>query len=121
MKPFSNFGFLIILLILLWGCEKEKEPVPKELIEISLQNTDEYIHDFEICGDEEGATIETSPQHAEISEIVRDASTDWCVVYKYKPESGFVGKDYVEIKTCTGGGISCTEIEIVRIEFTVTD
>ena len=129
MRIFSNSFILVVILALLWGCEKatevesiETSAEPKDTISVTIKNTNEYIHNFQICGDEEGGTIIRQPQHAAVSEFVRNKYWDWCLVYKYIPEEGFVGKDYVEIETCTGGvGVSCNEKEIIRIEFTVVE
>lgn len=125
MRIFSNSCILVVVLVLLWGCETEPIETSAEsndIVSVTIKNSNEYIHDFQICGDEEGATIITQPQHAAVSEIVREKYRDWCVVYKYIPEEGFVGKDYVEIETCTGGeGSACSEKEIIRIEFTVVE
>ena len=128
MRIFSN-SFILVMVALLWGCEKatevesiETSAESKDTISVTIKNTNEYIHNFQICGDEEGATIITQPQHAAVSEFVRNKYWDWCLVYKYIPEEGFVGKDYVEIETCTGGvGVSCNEKEIIRIEFIVVE
>jgi len=70
--------------------------------------------------DEEGAVIKQHAKHYELNELVRDSSTNWSVVYRYAPEKGYIGKDYVEIETCTGGeGIVCSEIGIVSISFNI--
>jgi hypothetical protein len=61
---------------------------------VTLKNTESYSRTF-VLGDEEGASIPTQAQHYEISELVRDESTNMNVEYRYKPTSGFVGKDYV--------------------------
>ncbi|WP_017733930.1 hypothetical protein [Nafulsella turpanensis] len=122
MQIISNSCYVVMFLFLLWGCEKDDVSTSKEVVEVTLTNTEEYIHDFKICGDEEGATIVTQPQYSEVSEIVRNANTDWCIVYRYKPESDFAGKDFVVIETCSGGiGTVCTDIQTVRIDFTVTN
>ena len=131
MRIISNSFILVVIMTLLWGCEKatevesiETSAEPKDTISVTIKNTNEYIHyfNFQICGDEEGGTIIRQPQNAAVSEFVRNKYWDWCLVYKYIPEEGFVGKDYVEIETCTGGvGVSCNEKEIIKIEFTVVE
>ena len=43
------------------------------------------------------------------------------VEYRYKPIVDFVGKDYVVIEVCYNKtGVGPTEIETVRINFTIT-
>ena len=75
-----------------------------------------------ISGDEEGATVKTQAQHFQKSELIKDSSTNWSVVYRYKPLSNYTGMDFVEIETCTGGeSTGCSNVEIVRINFTITN
>lgn len=54
---------------------------------ITIKNTKEYVHDFNISGDEEGATIKVQATHFKLSEIIRNESTNWSVVYHYQPEA----------------------------------
>ncbi|MCF8338554.1 MAG: hypothetical protein K9I74_11305 [Bacteroidales bacterium] len=77
---------------------------------------------MKISGDEEGASIQTQAQHFQTSTIVRDSSTNWSAVYYYKPDSGYVGEDYVAIETCTGGnGVNCSNIDVISINFNITN
>ena len=87
---------------------------------ITLRSGEMFTYDLNISGDEEGAVIKLQAKHFELSDLIRDSSTNWSVVYRYAPENGYTGKDYVEIETCTGGeGISCSEIGIVSINFNI--
>ena len=105
---------LVFSLVLL-GCDE----VPEEK-RITLQSGETYTYDLNIYGDEEGAVIKQHAKHYELNELVRDSSTNWSVVYRYAPVKGYIGKDYVEIETCTGGeGIVCSEIGIVSISFNI--
>ncbi len=80
-----------------------------------------YSYDFNITGDEEGTTIKVQALHFEVSELIRNSSTNWGVVYIYKPISGYVGTDCVEIETCTGGeGVNCPDTEKVKMNFSIT-
>ncbi len=74
-----------------------------------------------IGGDEEGASISIQATHFEISEIVRDSSTNYLAIYRYKPAVDYVGTDSVEIKTSTGsdGASPPTHIEYITINFTI--
>lgn len=108
------FVSLVFSLVLI-GCDK----VPEEKV-ITLHCCETYTYDFNISGDEEGAVIKQQAKHYELSELVRDSSTNWSVVYRYTPEKGYTGEDYVEIENCTGGeGIACSEIGIVSIIFNI--
>jgi hypothetical protein len=54
--------------------------------------------------------------------LIRDASTNWSVVYKYEPLPNYTGTDFVEIETCSGGeSTGCSSVETVRINFTITN
>ena len=108
-----------ITVLLLWGCKADNKVNPEKVIEVTLRNSQEYRHDFQISGDEEGATIKMQPQHYAVSELVRNESTQWSVTYLYRPEPGYVGTDFAVIETCTGGGEFCTNFKTVRINFTI--
>ena len=122
MKIIQKLTFLLIIALLLLSCNKDEPTVPKNEIDVSIKNTEDYKFDFNISGDEEGATIIIQAKHFQLSELIRDSSTNWSVVYYYQPEINFVGTDFIEIETCTGGdGMSCSNVEIVRINFTIRD
>ena len=89
---------------------------------VTLKNTESYSRTF-VLGDEEGASIPVQAQHYETSELVRDASTNMNVEYRYKPSSGFVGNDYVilEIHYNKTGENSSAYTETERINFTITN
>ena len=67
-------------------------------IKATVKNSEEYEYRTGFGGDEQGASIKVQAGHFEKSEIVRDASTGFEPVYKYKPKSGYVGKDSVELE-----------------------
>lgn len=120
-------GLIKILFVLfftgfLCSCNKDEIIVDEEPFYITIKNTDDYKHDFKIYGDEEGATIKIQANHFSISDIIRNESTNWSVVYHYKPESGFTGKDSVEIETNTGSdGTENGKTETVKLFFQVTN
>ena len=89
---------------------------------VTLKNTESYSRTF-VVGDEEGALIMYQAQHYEKSELVRDASTNMNVEYRYKPTANFVGNDNVglEVYYNKTGEPSSAYIEIVRINFTITN
>lgn len=96
--------FQIFLVMLLWQCSKEDSTELKnDSLEITIKNSEVYQYDFNISGDEEGAVITQQAKHAVRSEIVRDETTNWSVVYVYQPDGNYTGVDSVEIETCTGG------------------
>ena len=122
MKKALIVSFLAICILSLTNCNKEETENIVSEIEVTINNSDDYEIDLMISGDEEGATIKTQAQHFQKSELIRDSSTNWSVVYRYKPVSNFTGMDFVEIETCTGGeSTGCSNVEIVRINFTITN
>ena len=66
-------------------------------IKATVKNSEEYEYRTGFGGDEQGASIKVQAGHFEKSEIVRDASTSFEPVYKYKPKGDYVGKDSVEL------------------------
>ena len=120
-----KIGFTILLMSLIgMSCNSSTDPnVENELISVSLKNTEVYEYKTGIGGDEEGASIIRQANHFEISDIIRNEKTIWEAVYKYKPKSGFTGKDYVELKLSTGsdGASPNTNIEIIKIEFVIVN
>ena len=122
MKKILKFSFLAICILSLTNCNKEEmENIDRE-VDVTINNSDDYEIDLMISGDEEGATIQTPAQHFQKSELIRDASTNWSVVYKYEPLPNYTGTDFVEIETCTGGeSTGCSSVETVRINFTITN
>ena len=122
MNRFVKIMFVLLFTSFLCNCEKEEIVEKNETFLISLKNTEEYIHDFKISGDEDGATIKVQAKHFSISKIIRNESTNWSVVYHYKPETGFIGSDLVEIVTNTGNdGSGNGKTNIVKLFFQITD
>jgi len=124
--------FLIIsITITIWACNQgvnynfespEINPNKDNLILIELRNPDTYEYKTGISGDEEGALIKKQAKHYEVSEIVRDSTTQWEAVYRYKAQGNYVGSDEIEIETHreSDGANPPTKIEIIKIKFTIT-
>ncbi len=122
MKTIVKIFLAAIILLICWNCETDEIQISNSPSEITLKNNAEYNHDFNISGDEEGVTIIKQAKHYSVSELIRNQNTNWSVVYHYKPESGYVGKDSVTFETCTGGdGTTCGKTEIVKFVFQITD
>ena len=95
------------------------ESIPVEVLTVSLSNIDTFEYPM-VGGDEEGARITTQPQHAEVSEIRRDAATNWVATYVYQPVSGFIGSDDVQLEILTNSdGVSPPDVRRLRIQFNV--
>lgn len=123
MKRFSEILLLFVLFTaIFWSCEKEETLEPNNRDYITLKNTDDFIRNLKISGDEEGAIIKEQAIHFSISKIIRDQSTGWNVVYQYKPEPGYIGTDSVKIETNTGSdGSGPGNITLVEFFFQITD
>lgn len=120
MNSILKLTLSLIIALLIWSCEKDDVDILPVEIRVPLKNTEAYRYDLNISGDEEVETINIQANHFLTSELIRDSSTDWSVVYLYKPEAGFVGTDYVEIETCSGGqGANCANFQVVKIIFEV--
>ena len=93
------------------------------LISVELKQSEAYEYKTGISGDEEGVLTRGQAQHYQVSEIIRDSTTNWEAVYRYQAKENCVGIDEVEIETSRGsdGASPSTEIEVIRIKFTITD
>jgi len=122
MKKILKLSFIAICILSLTNCNKEETENLVSEIDVTINNSDDYEIDLMISGDEEGATIKTQAQHFQKSELIRDSSTNWSVVYQYEPLPNYTGMDFVEIETCTGGeSTGCSNFDIVRINFNITN
>ena len=101
------------------GC---KDPDSVETVIVYLKNTETFQYRT-VGGDEEGATIAVQAAHYSISEIRRDAATNWYAVYVYQPAAGFVGEDHAEVEVHTGsdGASAPTNIRKVVFRFSIHD
>src|SRR5687768_6641780 len=88
------FVLLLPVLVHVQSCRKSS---PVETVSVSLKNTETYQYPT-VGGDEEGARIFTQASHYSISEIRRNAETNWVAVYVYRAAAGFVGSDYAEVE-----------------------
>lgn len=113
----SHILFLILPTLALVSCIKCIEPIPNERLQVTLKNTDSYTYSTEISGDEEGALIKSQATRFEVSELRRDSTTHFNVIYFYKPKQGFVGIDSVEIEKYQGsnGASPSNDITTVKI------
>ena len=121
MKSFT-LTFVTALLFFTFSCKNTTDSNTIEKVEtVSINNSEIFEYKTGISGDEELAKITMQPNHYEISTIVRDSTTNWEAVYRYKSESGFEGTDQAEIKLGTGsdGASPNTNFELIRFEFTV--
>ena len=95
---------ILATLLIIFGCNDDSINQSTESI-IKINNTEKTIElsDNQICEyiatrGEDGATIKTQAKHFEISEINRNSETGYAAIYRYKPETNYVGYDFVEIE-----------------------
>ena len=103
------------------GCEHDPKKVQAtEEINETLKNTESYQKTL-VGGDEEGASIKIQATHYENSELIRDESTNFNVVYHYKPVIDFIGTDFVVIDVTRNKTGVNPEVQTLKINFTVTE
>ena len=108
---------LLAALVLVIACEDEKQVTDLNAIEVRITNTETYEYHTGMGGDEQGASITRQAQHYSISEIVRDASTNYEPVYRYKSEPGYVGIEEV-ILTLSDHSLG-TDVQTEQTEITI--
>ena len=93
-----------------------------QTIDVALKSGDIFEYPT-VGGDEEGARIVTQAQHFALSEIRRNAQTNWVAIYVYQPRAGFAGSDRAEIAVLTGsdGASPPQRVSRVVFRFTVSD
>ena len=125
----SQTSFVVVFLVTVlfpFGCKDLGEvltPATVPVIPVALRNTETYQYPTVAAGDEEGALITKQAQHYRLSEVRRDASTNFVCVYIYQPEAGYTGNDYAELEIHTNKvGISeYAQVSKVAFRFTVTN
>jgi hypothetical protein len=108
---------LLPVAVVVQGC---RESNPVETVTVSLKNAEVFQYPT-LGGDEDGARIATQATHYSISEIRRNAETNWVAVYVYQSAPGFVGSDYAELEVLTGsdGASPPTSIKKVALRFVI--
>lgn len=104
------------------SCNRAEEPeFPTETISVSIPASEVYSHSLGNFGIEEGASVLIEPEHAAFSQLERKGGRE--IIYTYKAESGFRGKDYVELLSARGsaGDGENPYKEVVRMQIVVTD
>ncbi|WP_209406416.1 hypothetical protein [Pseudozobellia sp. WGM2] len=120
MKKFVSLFLLIGFLI---SCSNNGNDSNDTIIEqnVTISNIEDYEYDLGSFGDEEGAGIQIQAKHFEVSDLERDINGQ--IIYKYRPISGFIGSDYVELKSGRGsdGASENTDITFVKITLNITE
>lgn len=87
----------------------------------TISNSETLTYDMGVFGDPELTTITHQAEYAEVSEILVHPETGE-VFYRYKPQAGFIGRDYVHVMTETGplGDPDSSPIIIAKITIEVS-
>lgn len=119
-KTFLLFAFIGIL----YSCSNDDDNYNRDVIElnINISNTENYEYNLGSFGDEEGTEINIQAEHFEVSEIEGDFDNG-TAIYKYNPELGYYGTDFVQFSANRGsdGASENTKISIVNITFNITE
>ncbi len=93
----KNVFFILIAIGIVISCSKDDDVTTNVVeITINLSNTLEYNYWVGNYSEDDIVEILSQASHFEISELFRSTSGS-SVSYKYKPQSGYVGEDFVEI------------------------
>lgn len=103
----------VVALVLVAGCNNDP---PVQTINVALKAGQVYQYPT-VGGDEEGARLVTQARHFAVSEIRRDAQTNWVATYIYQPEEGYLGLDGAEIEVLTGSDGASPPKKVTRIVF----
>lgn len=122
MKKYLTLTCLLFSLVVTFSCDRAEGPeFPIETISVSISASEAYSYSLGNFGIEEGASVVIEPKHAALSLLERKDGRE--ITYTYKAESGFRGKDYVELLSARGsaGDGENPFKETVKIEIMVTD
>jgi hypothetical protein len=114
---------LLIILGFLCSCSNDDDLKTREIeMNVIIDNSSTYEYYIGGFGEGEGAEIQIQAAHFERSEIL-EYSNDRRIDYIYKPTSGYVGNDYVEIIAERGsdGASPNTRISIYKITFNIIE
>jgi hypothetical protein len=100
----------------------EEPTLPISVINVTVRNTNTFQYPT-VGGDEEGTRISVQARHYRVSQIRRNASTNWVALYIYQPEADYVGSDYTELEVFTNptGRPENKRVSKVGLSFKVTN
>lgn len=120
----NNIFIALTIIGFLSSCSKSDDDIKTKEIKINviINNSNTYEYHLGGFGDEEGAEIQIQAAHFEISKLV-EYSDDRQTLYRYKPASGYIGQDYVEIISERGSdGVSPNnKITLLKISFNILE
>lgn len=126
MKLRFFLPIILMALSVLISCSKDDDREPKSTTLVftptaSISNSQDLRYGLGAFGDPELTRIVYQAENAEFSELVEHPETGE-IFYYYKPKSGFIGRDYVQIQTESGplGSPESTPVIIAKITIEVS-
>lgn len=121
MKKLFVLFLSFSLLVFFTGCSNDDEIKTTALIftpTASISNSETLTYNLGQFGDINLTSIITQPRNAEISEL-RVIPETGEVVYFYQPKSGFIGQDFVRLRTESGPLGSPESTTIMQANITI--
>ena len=85
--------------------KKKNAPKPKiimapdlPVVEVTVRQHAYFTYNTGMSGDEQGVKFKVYAKHAKYSNILRDKTTGFEVIYRYRSKPDYVGKDSVELE-----------------------
>lgn len=103
---------LLLFSITFHSCVEEEEKT------MTISNSDTLHYSLGSFGDEEGASILQQARHYQISELKHEVNSGE-ISYRYKADSAYTGKDYVELRSARGSDGESRNKDVVIIKLTI--
>jgi hypothetical protein len=113
----SKYYAFIILIVLLISCNSEINDAPvKTMLQIDTTIADyqNFYYDLGPLKDNGEIGISIKSTHSEICEVFADTTTR-AIIFKYKAEEDYDGKDFVELYRSS----SQEKRDTIRVNFTI--
>jgi len=129
MSIVRNLFVVLVLMMWLSGCNifeaDTSESVVRDfdVVNAELESAEEYIYNLGPLGDEEQASIKEDSPNASVSELFYDFGATAVVIYLYRSETGFSGKDTVvlEVRRGSDGESNNTDIYYTVINLNIRE
>ncbi|MDZ7720211.1 MAG: hypothetical protein U5K72_15455 [Balneolaceae bacterium] len=124
-----NLYVVLVLMIWLSGCNifeaDSAESVVRDfdVVNAEIESAGEYIYNVGPLGDEEQVSIKEDRPNASVSELFYDFDGTAVVKYRYRPETGFSGKDTIvlEVRRGSDGETKNTDIYYMVINLNIRE
>lgn len=95
-----NFSVLLILIFGLSACQKD-EREKAEVLSVSQKSS--LMYSLGYFAENDRALVQKQADHSRLSEFQRDDKSGE-LYYIYEPQVGYLGRDYVELRTLKSNG-----------------